>query len=347
MKRILLATTAALVLAASASAASAQSREQIRVVGSSTVFPYSTVIAETFAGITGNPAPVVESTGTGGGMQIFCDGVGIDKVDATGASRAMTQGEYDLCQQNGVTDISELQLGYDGLSLAVSSNGQAFDIALADLHKALAADVEADGEVVANPYTNWSQIDPSYPDIEITVFGPPPTSGTRDAWVELVMEEGCAQWPAIAALEETDEDRFEQVCQRMREDGHFVEAGENDNLIVQRMISDPNTYGIFGYSYFYENRDQLSVLSIDGVAPDETTIADFSYPVSRPLFLYFKNAHRGVIPGLQEFIEEAASEEAIGPDSYLLEIGLVPAPKAERDAAREAVVNAVHFTRYE
>ena len=347
MKKTLLATTAALVLALSASAASAQSRDQIRVVGSSTVFPYSTLIAENYAAITGSPAPVVESTGTGGGMQIFCEGVGIDKADATGASRAMTQSEYDLCVQNGVTEVSELQLGYDGLSLAVSQNGEVFSLTLAQLFQALAADVEVDGEIVANPYTSWSDIDPALPAIEITVFGPPPTSGTRDAWIELVMLEGCAEFPAIAALEESDEARFEQVCQRMREDGHFVEAGENDNLIVQRLTSDPATYGIFGYSFFYENRDQLSVMPIEGVTPDESTIADFSYPVSRPLVLYFKNAHRNVIPGLQEFIEEASSEEAMGEGGYLTEIGLVPAPKEARDAARDEAVGAVQFARYQ
>ena len=327
--------------------ADAQSRDQIRVVGSSTVFPYSTLIAENFAELTGNPAPVVESTGTGGGMQIFCQGIGIGQADATGASRAMKQGEFDLCQQNGVSDVSELLLGYDGLSLAVSQSGAVFDVTLADLHRALAADVEVDGEIVPNPFASWSEIDPAYPDVEIQVFGPPPTSGTRDAWVELVMVEGCEAWPAIAALADTDEARFEEVCQRMREDGHFIEAGENDNLIVQRMVSDPNTYGIFGYSFFYENRDQLTVMPIEGVLPDENTIADFSYPVARPIFLYFKNAHRGVIPGLQEFVEEASSEEALGTGGYLTRIGLVPAPEALRKATRDEVVNAVPFTRYD
>ena len=346
MQKILLATAATLAVAASTSVASAQTRDQIRVVGSSTVFPYSTLIAENFASLTGSPAPVVESTGTGGGMQIFCEGVGMDKADATGASRAMKQSEYELCAENGVTDITELQLGYDGLSLAVAQDGETFNLSLAQLHAALAAEVEVDGEIVANPHTFWSDIDPSLPAIEITVFGPPPTSGTRDAWVELVMEVGCDEFPAIAALADSDEDRHAEVCQRMREDGHFVEAGENDNLIVQRLVSDPTTYGIFGYSFFYENQDQLSVMSIEGVLPDADTIADFSYPVSRPLFLYFKNAHRGVIPGLQEFIEEASSEEAMGSDGYLLEIGLVPAPEAAREQARDEAVNAAHMDRY-
>ncbi|MEQ9815129.1 MAG: substrate-binding domain-containing protein [Azospirillaceae bacterium] len=346
MKNLFIATTMTAAVALVASAAQAQSREQIRVVGSSTVFPYSTLMAEQFASLTGSPAPVVESTGTGGGMQIFCQGVGVDQADATGASRPMTQNEYELCATNGVTEISELLLGYDGLSLAVSREGEVFDITLADLHQALAAEVEVDGEVVENPYVNWSDIDGSYPDVEIQVFGPPPTSGTRDAWVELVMEAGCEEWPAIAALEDSNEERFEEVCQRMREDGRFIEAGENDNLIVQRLNSDPTTYGIFGYSFFFENQDTLAVNMVNGVTPTEDTIADFSYPVSRPIFLYFKNAHRGVIPGLEEFIEEATSEEAIGPGGYLQEIGLVPAPEAVREETREAVRGAVHMDRY-
>ena len=346
MRTRFLAALAAIATAALASTALAQSRDQIRVVGSSTVFPYSTLIAENFAELTGNPAPVVESTGTGGGMQIFCEGVGIDRVDATGASRAMKQSEYELCVRNGVTDISELQLGYDGLSLAVSQAGQAFNLTRAQLFQALAAEVEVEGEIVANPYGSWSDIDPSLPAIEISVFGPPPTSGTRDAWVELVMIEGCAEFPVIAALKSTDEARFEEVCQRMREDGHFIEAGENDNLIAQRLVSDPSTYGIFGYSFYYENRDRLAVLSIEGVTPDEATIADFSYPVARPLFLYFKNAHRSVIPGLEDFIAEASSEEAMGPGGYLTRIGLVPAPEDARTETRDDVVGGVHFKRY-
>jgi phosphate transport system substrate-binding protein len=346
MKHALVATTAALALAASAGTVSAQSRDQIRIVGSSTVFPFSTVIAENFAAYTGNPAPVVESTGTGGGMQIFCEGVGIDKVDATGASRPMQESEYRRCVENGVTDITELLLGYDGIAVAVAQGGQTFDISLAQLFQALAAEVEVDGAIVPNPYARWSDIDPALPGIEITVFGPPPTSGTRDAWIELVMLDGCATFPAIAALKESDEARFEEVCQRMREDGHFIEAGENDNLIVQRLVSDPATYGIFGYSFYHENRDRLSVLSIEGVAPDIATIADFSYPVARPLFLYFKNAHRTVIPGLQEFIEEASSEEAIGDDGYLVDIGLVPPPREDRETARAAALGGAQFARH-
>ena len=315
----------------------AAAQDQIQIVGSSTVFPYTQAVAERFAANTGAVAPVVESTGTGGGMQIFCEGIGTDFADITGASRAMKSSEWDLCEQNGVTNVTEILLGYDGLSMAVSQKGEAIDVSKAQLFAALAAEVEVDGEVVANPYKKWSEIDPSLPDIPITVYGPPPTSGTRDAWVELVMLEGCAEFPAIEAL---GEDRMAEVCQRMRTDGPFIEAGENDNLIVQRLTADPNAYGIFGYSFLYENQDQLKAIEIGGVAPNEETIESGEYAVSRPLFIYVKNDHRGVIPNLQEFVEEYVSEDAMGPGGYLSERGLIPLPDEKLKQVQETATNA-------
>jgi phosphate transport system substrate-binding protein len=315
----------------------AAAQEQIQIVGSSTVFPYTQAVAERFAANTGAVAPVVESTGTGGGMQIFCEGLGTDFADITGASRAMKASEWDVCEQNGVTNITEILVGYDGLSMAVSQKGEAIDVSKAQLFSALAAEVEVDGEVVANPHKKWSEIDPSLPDIPITVYGPPPTSGTRDAWVELVMMEGCSEFPAIAAL---DEERMTEVCQRMRTDGPFIEAGENDNLIVQRLTADPNAYGIFGYSFLYENQDQLKPVAIEGVAPDEATIESGEYGVSRPLFIYVKNDHRGVIPNLQEFIEEYVSDDAMGSGGYLSERGLIPLPEDKLEQVQEAAINA-------
>ncbi|MEX2407863.1 MAG: substrate-binding domain-containing protein, partial [Rhodovibrionaceae bacterium] len=202
----------------------AEARDQIRVVGSSTVFPYSQAAAEEFSAKSGQTAPVVESTGTGGGMKIFCQGIGAEHADVTGASRAMKQSEYELCVENGVTDITEALIGFDGLSFAVSRQGETFDLSKAQLYLALASEVPVDGEIVANPYTNWSEIDPDLPNIKIQVLGPPPTSGTRDAWVELVMEEGCEAFDEVKALEK---ERMEEVCQRMRQDGPFIEAGEN------------------------------------------------------------------------------------------------------------------------
>jgi phosphate transport system substrate-binding protein len=334
---VTVAGMAGLAASLSALAGPAAARDQIQIVGSSTVFPYTQAVAERFSANTGAPSPVVESTGTGGGMQIFCQGIGTGFADLTGASRAMKASEWELCNQNGVTDVTEILLGYDGLSMAVSQKGEALDLSKAQLFSALAAEVEVDGEVVANPYQRWSEIDPALPDIPILVYGPPPTSGTRDAWVELVMEEGCSEFAAIEAL---PEERMAAVCQRMRTDGPFVEAGENDNLIVQRLSSDPNAYGIFGYSFLYENQDQLKPVAIGGVAPDEATIESGEYGVSRPLFVYVKNDHRGVIPNLQELVEEYVSDDAMGPGGYLSERGLIPLPEDKLQAVQEAAVEA-------
>ena len=329
------AAAVAIAAVAIAADASAQSRDQIKIVGSSTVFPYTQAVAEEFANETGNPSPVVESTGTGGGMKIFCGGIGEAHPDLTGASRAMKESEWQLCQDAGVTDITEVLLGYDGLSVAHSAEAPEMNLTKAHLFQALAAQVPVDGEIVDNPYTNWSEIDSSLPDQPITVFGPPPTSGTRDAFVELVMEEGCAEFEAVTAL---GEDEMEQVCQRMRQDGPFVEAGENDNLIVQRLQSDPNALGIFGYSFLYENQDTLNAAAIGGVEPNEETIASGEYGISRPLFVYIKNAHRGVIPGLDEFVAEYASEDAMGPGGYLSERGLIPLGDEERQGVQDATL---------
>ncbi|MGP9820061.1 substrate-binding domain-containing protein [Salinarimonas sp. NSM] len=339
-----LAIAAATVLAAGA--ANAQTRDQIRIVGSSTVFPYSQAAAEEFAAETGGPAPIVESTGTGGGMRIFCEGVGPQTADITGASRAMTESEWELCKTNGVTDVSEAQIGSDGLSIAMSVDGPDLNLTKGQIFQALAAEVEVDGEIVANPYTRWSEIDPSLPDAEIVVLGPPPTSGTRDAFVELAMHVGCNEFETIKALEETDEDRWDEVCSRMRQDGPFVEAGENDNLIVQRLQQDPNALGIFGYSFLYENQDTLKAAQVNGVAPTFDTIADGSYTISRPLFFYVKNAHRGVIPGLAEFVELYVNEDVMGPGGLLAERGMVPLPDARRAEVQEAVTSGAQFTRY-
>lgn len=335
MKLALYVGVAALALAAAATGAQAQTRDQIRIVGSSTVFPYTQAVAEQYGAATGNPAPVVESTGTGGGMQVFCGGVGPDFPDITGASRAMKLSEFELCQQNGVDNVSEVLIGYDGLSIAHAQSAPDMALTKAQIFQALAAQVEVDGAIVANPYKNWSEIDASLPTMPITVFGPPPTSGTRDAFVELVMLAGCEDFPAIAALEG---DAKEETCSRMRQDGPFIEAGENDNLIVQRLNADSNALGIFGYSFLFENSDTLKDVAVDGVQAEPETIADGSYPVSRPLYIYVKNAHKGVIPGLAEFAEEYVSEESFGEGGYLSERGLIALPEAQRTATRDGVV---------
>jgi phosphate transport system substrate-binding protein len=338
MKIGLYASVAILMLGASA--AYAQSRDQIRIVGSSTVFPYTQAVAEQYAAATGNAAPVVESTGTGGGFQVFCGGVGPDHPDITGASRAMRKSEHDLCLQNGVDNVTEVLIGYDGLSIAHATDAPELALSKAQLFQALAAEVEVDGQVVANPYKMWNEIDPSFPASPITIFGPPPTSGTRDAFVELVMLPGCAAFPAIDALEG---DRKDEVCERMRQDGPFIEAGENDNLIVQRLNADHNALGIFGYSFLFENSDTLKAVAVDGVAPNSETIADGSYAVSRPLFFYVKNAHRGVIPGLDEFVTEYVSDAAFGEDGYLSERGLIVLPADQRTQVADAATTGANM----
>lgn len=336
------------VIALAASATMAQARDQVRIVGSSTVFPYTQAVAEEFAN-QGSVAPVTESTGTGGGMQIFCGGVGEAHPDVTGASRAMKKSEYDLCVQNGVTDITEALIGYDGLALAVSSaNTTDWDLTLEQVYLALAAKVPVDGALVDNPYKVWSDIDASLPATPILAYGPPPTSGTRDAFVELAMHAGCAETEFSKALEAAgDEAAFEKFveedCSRMRQDGLFVEAGENDNLIVQRLEADPNAVGIFGYSFLYENLDKLKGVKINGVVPDLATIGSFEYPISRPLYIYVKNAHRGVIPGLNEFVTLYASDDMMGPGGVLSERGLVVLAPEMLTTVQDALANAVNM----
>ncbi|RMD50208.1 MAG: PstS family phosphate ABC transporter substrate-binding protein [Alphaproteobacteria bacterium] len=341
----IVAAASALTLGAGVAAA----RDRISIVGSSTVFPYTQAVAEEFAGRYPEfKAPVVESTGTGGGFKIFCQGVGADHPDINDASRAMKPSEWELCASNGVDNITEAMIGYDGLSVAVSRASKAdWDVTRAELFLALAAEVPTeDGKLIPNPYHKWSEINPKLPDIAITVYGPPPTSGTRDAFVELAMHEGCKELPQVKALKESMEKKafkkwVKAHCSAMRQDGPFIEAGENDNLIVQRLEADPNALGIFGYSFLYENEDKLKAVTIEGVDPSPETIADFSYPISRPLFIYVKNAHRGVIPGLNEFLEEYASEDALGPDGYLVERGLVPLPDEVRERTRRTLLDAV------
>jgi phosphate transport system substrate-binding protein len=327
--------TVAVVSAAATGAAYA--RDRIQVVGSSTVFPYSQAVAEEFANKSGRPAPVVESTGTGGGMKIFCQGVGPDYPDVTGASRAMKKSEYEACTKAGVTDVTEALIGYDGLSVAHSRKGKPLNLTTEQLFLALAAEVpDKSGKLVANPYKTWKQVDPSLPDVKIQVFGPPPTSGTRDAFVELVMETSCDKFDAYKKL---DKDAKKEKCSRMRQDGLFIEAGENDNLIVQRLDADPAAVGIFGYSFLYENQDKLVAVNVNGVAPSFETIQDGSYPISRPLFFYVKNAHRKAIPGLQGFLKEYVSDAAMGSNGYLHERGLVALTDAKRKEMADAVVS--------
>ena len=319
-----------------------ETRDYVSIVGSSTVYPFATVVAEQFGKTTGFKTPKIESTGSGGGLKLFCAGIGIEHPDIANASRKIKKSEYDTCQTNGVTDIVEVKIGYDGIALARSKEAPVLELSRKDIFLALAKEVPnpAGAEtLVANPYTTWKQVNPSLPDSKIEVLGPPPTSGTRDAFVELAMEGGCKSFEWIKAIKAQDKKEYKRICHTIREDGAFIEAGENDNLIVQKLEANPNAVGIFGFSFLDQNTDKVAASKVEGVLPDFETIADGSYPISRPLYFYVKKAHVGVIPGLKEYLIEFASDKAIGDEGYLSERGLIPMPKAERDAVSVTVEN--------
>ncbi len=318
----------------------AMARDTISIVGSSTVYPFATVVAERFGRNSDFSTPKLESTGSGGGLKLFCEGVGTVHPDISNASRRMKKSEFDLCQRNGVEDITEIRIGADGIVIAHSKDAEKMDLSLDQIFLALAKEVpnpDGGNELVANPYQTWSEIDPSLPDIEISVMGPPPTSGTRDAFVEIAMEGGCKQFDVIATLEDEDENRFKSVCHSMREDGPFIEAGENDNLIVQRLARDKDILGIFGYSFLMENSGQIQAVTIDGVEPTPENISAEDYPVARSLFFYVKKAHVGVVPGIEEYVAEFTNESTWGDNGYLVDVGLIPNPRNERvEIARRA-----------
>lgn len=328
MKHKFVALTAVAGIAGAVVATPALARDQLKIVGSSTVFPYTQAVAEEYSKKTGKKPPVVESTGTGGGMKIFCQGIGEKHPDITGASRAMKKSEFELCKKNGVANITEIQVGFDGLSIANSRKGKALNLTLDQVYQALSAEIPQGDKMIANPHKKWSDIDKSLPAIDIVAYGPPPTSGTRDAFVELAMHAGCKKLGYFKAQKKSlDKKAFKKLikakCTPMRQDGPFIEAGENDNLIVQRLEADPNAVGIFGYSFLYENLDKLQAVQINGVEPTFDTIGDKSYPVSRPLFFYVKNDHRKVIPGMNDFLNEYTSSGSMGKGGYLTERGLV------------------------
>jgi len=307
--------------------AQAQESEQLRIVGSSTVYPFASYVVEEFGATTDYSTPVIESTGSGGGIKLFCDGVGDDTPDITNASRRIKTSEFERCQQNGVTDIPAAVIGYDGIAFAESSSNEPIDLTREQLFLALAAKVPQDGELVDNPYENWSDIDSSLPDREISVYGPPTTSGTRDAFEELVMEAASEDMQAYGGEGYTD----------IRSDGAYIDAGENDNLIVQRLAEDTKAFGIFGYSFLEENPDTLIGASIDGVEPTPEAISSGEYPVSRSLFFYVKNQHAESVPAMYEYANLFMSEKMIGPMGYLKGLGLIPLPEEMRSEQRQAV----------
>ncbi|MHC1547656.1 PstS family phosphate ABC transporter substrate-binding protein [Phyllobacterium sp. K27] len=335
----LYSTAAVAAIALAASFGTAAARDQIRIVGSSTVYPFTTAVAENFGKTSGMKTPVVESTGTGGGMKLFCGGVGENFPDATNASRAIKKSEFADCEKNGVKDIVEILVGYDGLTVAQSKAGAPLKLSRKNFFLALAKEVPGDdGKLIANPYKNWSEIDPSLPNEKIEVLGPPPTSGTRDSMHELFMEAGALEIPALKELKGKDSKAFDIVWKSLREDGAYVEAGENDNVIVQKLEANPKAFGVFGYSFLEENASKLAGVSIDGVVPTFETIADGTYKPSRELYVYVKKAHVGVIPGLDKFAAEYVSDAASGEEGYLSEKGLVPLPAERHAEAAKAVL---------
>ena len=343
MKRFLI--TASLIALSAVPALAA--RDQIRIVGSSTVYPFTTTVAEAFGKATGMKTPVVESTGTGGGMKLFCSGAGEDTPDFTNASRAIKKSEFEDCTKNGVDGIVEIKVGFDGLSIAHAKDAKDFALTKQQVFMALAKQIPGkDGKLVDNPNKLWSDVDAALPATKIEVLGPPPTSGTRDSFAELVMEAGALKFDSLAELKKSDAKAFDKVWKSMREDGGYVEAGENDNLIVQKLQANPDALGIFGFSFLEENASTIKDVAIDGVQASYDTIADGSYKVARPLFIYAKKQHVDVIPGMKEFIAEYISAKALGEDGYLADKGLVTLPGDQAEKTR-AIATALEVLKAE
>lgn len=303
--------------------ANAQARDVVSVVGSSTVYPFTTTVAEQLGRQGKFKTPKVESTGTGGGIKLFCNGVGPQFADAVNASRPMKKAEYETCVKNGVTDIFEMKIGFDGIVIAESTKGSLKALTKRQVYLALAKTIpDASGNMIANPNKTWKDVDASLPNMKIEVLGPPPTSGTRDSFGELYMEPGCGK-----------DDK--KLCTAIREDGAYIEAGENDNVIIQKLVANPNALGIFGFSYLEQNHGKIKGLAIDGVEPTFETISSAKYTASRALFVYIKKQHLAAIPGLKEFVQEYVSDKAIGQEGYLTDRGLVPLHKSEFAKVKE------------
>ena len=340
MKKVLLAVSALALFAGPALA-----RDQIRIVGSSTVYPFTTTVAENFGKTSGMKTPVVESTGTGGGMKLFCAGAGEDTPDMTNASRRIKKSEFEDCAKNGVTDIVEIKVGFDGLSIAASKDAPDMKLTKQQIFLALAKQVpDKDGKLVDNPNKMWSDIDASLPKEKIEVLGPPPTSGTRDSFMELGMEPGAAKFKSLEDLKKADVKAYDAVWKSIREDGAYVEAGENDNLIVQKLQANPAALGIFGYSFLEENGKTIKGTEIEGVLPSYDSISSGDYKMSRPLYIYVKKQHVGQVPGMAEFVAEYVSPAALGTDGYLADKGLITLPDDQAEKSRAAATAMTTLT---
>ena len=313
-------------------------REQIEIVGSSTVYPFSASVAEHFGKAGDFRTPVVEATGSGAGLKLFCGGIGNNFPDITNSSRKILPSEKAFCLKNGINQIIEIKFGFDGITLANSARNQQFNLSRKDIFLALANKVPRDGKLVDNYYHNWHEIDSKLPNLPIKVYGTPPVSGTYDTFIELVMKKGCQQ--VVEFNQITDQALKERECKSLREDGVFIEAGENGNLIAQKLIGDPDALGIFGFSFLEQNTGKIQGSIIDGVVPEFESIQNGSYPISRPLYFYVKGEHLQLIGGIREYIKEFTSEAAIGDEGYLVMQGLVPLPKWEREAVRKNLPTA-------
>ncbi len=354
LKKSLTIMAAACIAGSAFTTSIASARDYVSIVGSSTVYPFATTVAEQFGKSTKFSTPKIESTGSGGGMKLFCAGVGISHPDISNASRRIKKSEYDTCQANGIHDIIEVKIGYDGIILANSKQSTAMKVGRKDIFLALAKQVpdSKTGKLIANPYHTWKDVNPSLPNTKIEVLGPPPTSGTRDAFAELAMEGGAKKFADLAALRNAKGDDvkllmaklgipakaynkkgkkvFQLVAHSLREDGMYIEAGENDNLIVQKLEANPHAFGIFGFSFLDQNEDKVQGSEIDGQLPTFEAIADGSYPVSRPLYFYVKKAHVSVIPGIKGYLAEFTSDKAWGDEGYLADKGMIPMQEEER-----------------
>ena len=352
MKTYLLLAAAAVALTAcgqkseteAKAPAGAGSRQQVWAAGSSTVFPFATRVAENVARTSGGQAAKVESLGTGGGFKLFCGGAGANFPDIANASRAIKKSEFDQCVANGVTDIIELKIGFDGIVIANAKGGPTYNLKLEQLYRALADELPAGQGFAKNTAKRWNEIDPSLPAQAILVYGPPPTSGTRDAFSELALEKGARKIPVLDALKGSDEDAFKARAHTVRQDGAWVDSGENDNAIVQTLTKTPNAVGVFGYSFLENNMDTVKAAAVDGVAPTFETISNGTYPVSRSLYIYVKKANIGVTPGLREFVQAFVSDAATGKQGYLRERGLIPLPETEHAAQKDVVANLKTIT---
>ena len=334
--------SAVLAIAATAFVSQAQARDQIEIVGSSTVFPFATSVAEQFGRTSKFKTPVIESTGSGGGMKLFCAGIGLQHPDITNASRRIKKKEFQKCQANGI-DLTEIVIGFDGIVLANAKSAPLLKLTRQQIYLATAKVVPDPNkacqanwcEPIPNPYKKWSDIDASLPNAKIEILGPPPTSGTRDAFQELAMSKGANKFAHIKKLKKTDKSRWKKLTRTVREDGAWIDAGENDNLMVSKLSANPNAVGVFGYSFLDQNSDKIKGAVVEGIEPTFENIAEGGYGISRSLYFYIKHAHVGTVPGILEFVKEFTSENAFGEDGYLLDKGLIPMPEAERKKYRK------------